>query len=139
MVSAQTQTGLILRHVGQKRILPFVQIAFDRGTTAATETPEHIARDGGFLFIDNGKPCAGFTVRDNGSELFITAAGATTNEHDITKIITRILPTLAQRKTIAFQTGRAGLIRKAKRLGYRQVGTVKNGVIMQKVIDASHN
>jgi hypothetical protein len=69
----------------------------------------------------------------------VTAAGAASNKADITRAITAALFGIAGVQSVAFQTGRRGLVRKAARIGYRQIGTVHNGVIMRKVIDVGND
>lgn len=130
---------IVIEQAGPDAVLPFVALAIRYDTTGGEQSALHIARDGGYIVRDNGNACAGFTLRYNGSECYVTAAGATRPGIDITRLITAALAGKKGVQSIAFQTRRRGLIRKAERLGYRQAGQVKNGVIMRKVLHAENS
>lgn len=130
MVVDQAQEKISLRRATAAEILPFVERAARYDTTDGAEDAQSVARRGGWLFCEAGKPFAGFTVIEREGGLFVTAASGE-GRRDLTALI---LGTLEQAgaASVAFQTRRRGLMRKAQRLGYRVAGDVANGVIMRK-------
>lgn len=130
VVVDQAQEKVTLQRATAAEILPFVARAARYDTTGGAEDAQSVARRGGWLLCEAGKTIAGFTVIERDGGLFITAASGE-GRRDLTDCILGLLEQ-AGAASVAFQTRRPGLIRKAARRGYRVEGEVANGVIMRK-------
>lgn len=87
-----------------------------------------------FVLEQEGRPVLAWTVQQQGSELFILA-GAGRAGFDLTRAGLAIIEQQAEGfASVAFQTRRRGLMRKAGALGYVPAGPAGNGVIMRKVL-----
>lgn len=124
----------MLRTATAEEILPFVERAAHFRAADSTETAQAMAQSGGFLLTQNGQAFAGFSVKDCGPELWITAAGGS-SRHDLTQVLFAVIEACAAGfRSIGFQTVRPGLIRKAQRHGYRVAGRNGEITIMRKAI-----
>ncbi len=99
------------------------------------ETVEQVAALGRCYVIEqDGRPVAGYVLQRQGDECFVLAAAGSV-DFDLTDFGLRLIEAHAVGlASVAFQTRRPGLVKKAARLGYRIAGRVKNGhgVIMRK-------
>jgi hypothetical protein len=105
--------------------------AFD--TTNGRDTVASMAAVGRcFVLSEDGRDIGAYVLQRQGDECYILAAAGQA-EFDMTAALATILEGHARGlKSIAFQTRRPGLVRKARKYGYRIAGRVENGVIMRK-------
>jgi hypothetical protein len=120
-----------VREVGARDAAPLLS-PVDRYCTT-DETAESMARVGRcFVVSHDGRDVASYVLQRQGSECFVLAAAGSA-EFDITAFMAAVLEGHAHGlSSIAFQTRRPGLIRKARKYGYRIDGRVANGVVMRK-------
>lgn len=82
-----------------------------------------------------GQAVGAYVLRTCGAEVWIAAAAGRA-AFDLTAVLSALVDLQARAfDSIAFQTRRPGLIRKARRYGYREAGRVgEQGIIMRKII-----
>lgn len=122
-----------LRHATAAEALPVLAPAARFATTG--ESIEHLAQAGHcFLLEEGGRPVCAWSLQAQGNELFILAAAGRAG-CDLTEVGLTVIEQQAQGfASVAFQTRRRGLMRKAQALGYQPAGRAGNGVVMRKVI-----
>ncbi|MBT2180493.1 hypothetical protein KKP06_22005 [Ralstonia pickettii] len=122
-----------VRNVPPAEALPVLAPAARWATT--TETVEQMARAGQcFVLEEGGAPVFAWSVQAHGDELYILAAAGRAG-FDLTAAGLAIIEQQAQGfASVAFQTRRRGLVRKAGALGYQPAGRAGNGIIMRKVL-----
>jgi hypothetical protein len=81
----------------------------------------------------SGKKVGAYVLQPCGGEVWISA-GAGSADFDLTVVMSALIDQQSQDfDSIAFQTRRRGLVRKARQLGYRIAGEVGEcGIIMRK-------
>ncbi|EDT41989.1 hypothetical protein BamMEX5DRAFT_2257 [Burkholderia ambifaria MEX-5] len=85
-----------------------------------------------FVISQDDRDVAAYVLQRQGRECFVLAAAGAV-DFDLTAFGLALIEAHARGlDSVAFQTRRAGLIRKASRLGYRIAGRVANGVVMRK-------
>lgn len=85
-----------------------------------------------FVVSHDGRDVAAYVLQRQGSECYVLAAAGAA-EFDVTAFLAAVLEGHAVGlSSIAFQTRRPGLMRKARKYGYSVAGRVANGVIMRK-------
>lgn len=127
--------ALSLREVTAGEVAPLLAPAARYATTDET-LPGLTACGRCFVIEADGRPVAGYVLQRQGDECYVLAfAGAA--QLDLTGLLARLIEAQAAGlDSIAFQTRRPGLVRKAARLGYRVAGRVPDGhgVIMRKTL-----
>ncbi|WP_321797123.1 hypothetical protein [Burkholderia sp. BCC1988] len=85
-----------------------------------------------FVIEQDGRPVAAYVLQRQGDECFVLAAAGAV-DFDLTAFGLALIEAHARGlASVAFQTRRPGLIRKASRHGYRIAGRCEAGVIMRK-------
>lgn len=122
-----------VRHVSAAEALPLLALAEPYATT--DESLGQLARAGMcFVLEQEGRPVLAWSVQAHSAELFILAAAGRAG-FDLTRAGLAVIEQQAEGfASVAFQTRRRGLMRKAEALGYRPAGTAGTGVIMRKVL-----
>ena len=113
--------------------LPVLAPAARWATTG--ESLEHLAKAGHcFVLEQGGAPVFAWSVQAHGDELYILAAAGRAG-FDLTETGLAIIEQQAAGfASVAFQTRRRGLLRKAGALGYQPARRLENGVVMRKVL-----
>ena len=115
-----------VHQVGRGKILPFLQSAARYcGELDADKVTEDILKNCcHFIVYENGKPCFGYSLEFGKTEVFITQAAGKA-DFDIVQHGLQIIEAQAKCfKSVAFQTIRRGLVKKAKKYGYTQDGKI---------------
>ena len=122
---------ITLREVGAVEAAPLLSPVNRYCTT--DETAADMASVGRcFVVSQDGRDVASYVLQRQGDECYVLAAAGSA-EFDITAFMAAMLEGhAAGLSSIAFQTRRAGLIRKARKYGYTIAGRVANGVVMRK-------
>ena len=85
-----------------------------------------------FVISQDERDVAAYVLQRQGDECYVLAAAGSV-DFDLTAFGLALIEAHARgMSSVAFQTRRPGLIRKASRLGYRIAGRAGNGVVMRK-------
>lgn len=124
-----------MREASAEEAAPLLAPAAQYDTTKGAESAESVARAGrNFIVERDGAPIFTYSLAVYGTECYVLAAAGAA-DIDLTGFgLMLIEAQAAGLESVAFQTRRPGLIRKAARRGYRLAGRVANGVIMRKVL-----
>ncbi len=98
---------------------------------ARRATPESIAESGDCYKLTVGESVGVFVLEKNGSNIWISGAGAVASR-GLAAVGFPVIEALARQsrcERVAFQTGRPGLVKLAKKQGYRI-----RGFIMEKAV-----
>ncbi|ELW9447688.1 hypothetical protein QZM43_09755 [Burkholderia orbicola] len=122
-----------VREVGAPVARPLLARVDEFDTTGGVDSVESMTAAGRcFVITQDGRDVAAYVLQRQGSECFVLAAAGTV-DFDLTAFGLALIEAHAcGLDSVAFQTRRPGLIRKASRLGYRIAGRVTNGVVMRK-------
>ena len=116
-----------VKEVGRAEILPFLQIAsrFCGDDLNAEETKKSILKNHmHFIVYQDKKALFGYSLDIGKTEIFITQAAGKA-DFDIVEIGLKIIEKQAASfKSVAFQTIRRGLVKKAEKFGYKQDGKI---------------
>lgn len=127
------QAAVSVREVTAGEVVPILSPVVRHATTE--ETLEGLTAIGRCFVIEaDGRPVAGYVLQRQGDECFVLAAAGSV-DFDLTDFGLRLIEAhAAGLSSVAFQTRRPGLVRKAARLGYAVAGRVPDGhgVIMRK-------
>lgn len=119
--------------VSAERVLPLIT-PIDAYPTCGQSAAD-LARMGRcFVIEQDGRPVAGYVLQVKGDECYVLAAAGSV-DFDLTAFGLELIEAHARGlASVAFQTRRAGLIRKARRHGYRVAGRLANGMgyVMRK-------
>lgn len=121
----------MLKAATAAEIAPYVARSMGFDTMAGNQGADQLIRNGQpYLVMREGQAVAGIVVQQDGTELFITAA-AGSDSTNLTAALLALVEKVAAGKyrTVAFQTIRPGLLKKAMDEGY-EIG----GYIMRKAI-----
>lgn len=131
--SQPSQARLTLREAGEGEALPLLAPVERYDTTGGVQPLAMLVAHGrAFVIEENGRPVCAYLLERHGRECFITAAAGSAGVC-LTDLLADVIEAQATgMASIAFQTRRPGLMRKARALGYRMAGRVENGVIMRK-------
>ncbi|WP_186181839.1 hypothetical protein [Burkholderia gladioli] len=126
---------ITLRETTAAGAVPLLAPAGRYDTTDGAETVERVAQAGRtFVVSQDGRDVLAYCLQRQGDEVYVLAAAGTA-DFDLTALGLVLIEAQARgAASVAFQTCRPGLIRKASRHGYKIEGRVANGVIMRKVL-----
>jgi hypothetical protein len=130
MVCDQTPQ-VSVREVTAREAVPLLARAARWPTT--DETLDHLTDAGrNFVVEQDGKPVFAYTLAVHGRECYVLAAAGAAS-FDLTAFGLALIEAHAHGlDTVAFQTRRKGLIRKAARHGYAVAGRAGDGTILRK-------
>lgn len=130
MVQAQQ---VEVRRATAAEILPFVVRACEFAPAGVTIDPAEVIEHGtAFIAYENGVPFMGYTLEPDGDELVMTTA-AGKSSFDLVRALAILTDVHgAGYRSIRFQTIRPGLVRKARKFGYRVVAHVADVYVMRK-------
>lgn len=131
MVHREPTAQVTLREVGAAEAAPILSPVNRYCTT--DETVEGMALHGRcFVISEDGRDVAAYVLQRQGNECFILA-GAGGASFDLIALSLPIIEAQASgMASVAFQTKRPGLIRKASKQGYYIAGRAGSGVLMRK-------
>ncbi|KWH51809.1 hypothetical protein [Burkholderia cepacia] len=133
MARDASQARLTLREADAETVLPLLAPVAQYDTTGGVDSLERMAANGrAFVIEQDGAPVCAYLLERHGREAFVTAAAGAAGVC-LTDLLAQLIEAQAiGLDSIAFQTRRRGLIRKAIAKGYRVAGHVTNGTIMRK-------
>ncbi|PMS38457.1 hypothetical protein C0Z20_00800 [Trinickia symbiotica] len=124
-----------MREVGALEARPLLAPVDRYDTTRGKESVDTMTACPGarcFVIRQDGRDVAAYVLQRQGDECYVLAAAGAV-DFDLTVFGLALIEAHATGlKSVAFQTKRAGLIKKARRLGYAIAGRVANGVILRK-------
>lgn len=124
-----------VREVGAIEVRPLLAPVERFDTTNGVETVEVMTACPGarcFVISQDGRDTAAYVLQRQGDECYVLAAAGDV-DFDLTAFGLALIEAHATGlRSVAFQTKRPGLIKKASRLGYRVAGRVADGVVMRK-------
>ncbi|UTV53236.1 hypothetical protein [Burkholderia arboris] len=122
-----------VREVGAETAAPLLARVDAYDTTNGRDTVARMAAAGRcFVISQDGRDVAAYVLQRQGDECFVLAASGTV-EFDLTVFGLALIEAHARGlRSVAFQTRRRGLIRKAQKLGYHIAGRAPVGVVMRK-------
>ncbi|CAN0621104.1 conserved protein of unknown function [Burkholderia multivorans] len=133
MDRAQASPQVSVREVGAAVARPLLARVDAFDTTGGVDTVASMTAAGRcFVISQDGRDVGAYVLQRQGDECFVLAAqgGA---DFDVTALLAGVLEGHARGlRSIAFQTRRPGLIRKAKKHGYSIAGRAPAGVVMRK-------
>ncbi|MCA3780139.1 MAG: hypothetical protein IOC39_24185 [Burkholderia sp.] len=129
----QASPAVTVREVGADVARPLLARVDAFDTSGGVDTVASMTTIGRcFVIAHDGRDVGAYVLQRQGNECFVLAAqgGA---EFDLTAFLSVVVEAHARGlASIAFQTRRPGLIRKAKRYGYYIAGRAPEGVVMRK-------
>ncbi|MEX3955890.1 hypothetical protein [Trinickia sp. EG282A] len=124
-----------VREVGAEQARPLLAPVDRYDTTGGAESVASMTTCPGarcFVISQDGRDAAAYVLQRQGDECYVLAAAGAV-DFDLTAFGLALIEAHARGlRSVAFQTKRPGLIKKARRLGYAIAGRVADGVILRK-------